>query len=143
MTTPPPSPLHILLVEQDEAIRELISTLLQAHGHTVGTAHDGASALRQVAIQAPQAVFTSLVFSDMDGFALCRRLRALPATSASLIVALTGYSESGIQERVAQAGFDSYMLKPVSVLTLLSSLESFGARHAAAQDSGPPDSLAA
>ena len=143
MTTHSPSPLHILLVEQDEAIRELISTLLQAHGHTVGMAHDGASALQQVAIQTPHAVFASLVFADMDGFALCRRLRALPATSASLIVALTGYSESGIQERVAQAGFDSYLLKPVSVLTLLSSLESFSARRAAAQDSGQLISMAA
>lgn len=125
------TPLHILLVEQDDSILELFSTLLHENGHVVSIARGGLEALHQVSIAAPHAVFSSLVFGDIDGFELCRRLRANPGTADSLVVALTGYSQPGIQEQVAQAGFDSYLLKPVSVHTLLGLIESFATdRHA-------------
>jgi len=119
MSTSAHVPFHVLLVEQDESILELFSALLCAQGYVVSTAKGGLEALARAAIAPPHAVFSSLVFNDIDGFELCRRLRALPHTADSLIVALTGYSQQGIQEKVSGAGFDSYLLKPVSVHTLL------------------------
>ncbi|MFC0252681.1 response regulator [Massilia consociata] len=128
---------HVLLVEQDGSIRDLFSTLLTTHGYSVSTAGGGEEALEQAALRPPHAVFSSLVFSDMDGFELCRRLRSQAPSSPGLVVALTGYSESGIREKVLQAGFDSYLLKPVSVHTLLELLAS----HRPA--SGSPGSVGA
>jgi two-component system CheB/CheR fusion protein len=119
--------LHVLLVEQDDSILELFSTLLCGSGYIVSTARTGMEALDLASDAAPHAVFSSLVFDDIDGFELCRRLRAAPGTADSLIVALTGYSQPGIQQQVAQAGFDSYLLKPVSVHTLLGLIESYAA----------------
>lgn len=130
------SPVHVLLVEQDDSILELFSMLLCANGYVVSTARAGLEALDLVAETAPHIVLTSLVFGDIDGFELCRRLRAMPATSDSLIVALTGYSQAGVAERVLAAGFDHYLLKPVSLHTLLEMIAS----HAARQASAHPDS---
>jgi CheY-like chemotaxis protein len=59
----------------------------------------------------------------MGGFELCRRLRAMPGTSHSLIVALTRYSEYGIEKSVKDAGFDHYPLKPVSIEVIISLLD--------------------
>lgn len=119
------SPVHVLLVEQDDSILELFSTLLCANGYVVSTARGGLEALDLVSIAAPHIVFTSLVFDDIDGFELCRRLRSRPQTSTSLVVALTGYSQAGIKEKVHEAGFDHYLLKPVSIHVLLSLIESY------------------
>lgn len=124
---------HVLLVEQDASILELFSTLLSAQGHLVSTANGGIEALAQAARAAPDLVFSSLVFSDIDGFELCGRLRALPGMADSLIVALTGYSRPGIQEKVLDAGFDSYLLKPVSVHTLLELVAAHMARRVPAR----------
>lgn len=73
----------------------------------------------------------------MDGFELCQRLRAAPATSHSLIVALIGYSEDGIEAKVKEAGFDRYLLKPVSIELIISLLDDLAKRlHANATASG-------
>lgn len=115
--------MHILLVEQDDDIRSLFTTFLSEHGHSVSAAREPVEALELVTSTAPDAVISSLVFLGMDGFELCRRLRALPITSRSLIVALTGYSENGIEERAREAGFDRYLLKPVSIQEVLMMLD--------------------
>lgn len=85
----------------------------------------------------PNTIFTSLVFADMGGIELCRRLRAMPGTSHSLIVAPTGYSENGIEKRVKDAGFDHYLLKPVSLEVIISLLDALAKRlHADAAAGG-------
>jgi CheY-like chemotaxis protein len=99
-----------------------------ARGYVVSAARGAIEALRIVGSASPDAIFSSLVFDDMDGFELCRHLRAMPGSATSLIVALTGYSEPGIQARAAQAGFDFYLLKPVSVHNMLALLRSFEQR---------------
>jgi CheY-like chemotaxis protein len=115
---------HVLLVEQDVSIRDMFSALLTMHGYSVSAAGAGKEALGMAAQHPPYAVFSSLVFDDMDGFELCRRLHLQARAPIGLMVALTGYSESGIRDKVLKAGFDSYMLKPVSVHTLLDLLNS-------------------
>lgn len=70
-------------------------------------------AIDHVEQKVPDIIFSSLVFGDMNGFELCRRLRSMPETSTSTIVALTGYFEPHIEKDAAAAGFDHYLLKPV------------------------------
>lgn len=125
-----------MLVEQDHAIRDLMITLLQGQCYTVSAVSGARAALENAAKQTPDAVFSSLVFSDFDGFVLCRRLRALAGTAQALIVAVTGYAEAGIRQRAHAAGFDAYLLKPVSVHTLLDLLASFKTRRVLARVAG-------
>lgn len=122
------SQLHVLVVERDKAVRSFLSTLLTAYGVSVSVVAEASNALALAEAKPPHAIFTSLAFADMGGFELCRRLRAMPGTSDSLIVALTGYSENGIEKRVKDAGFDHYLLKPVSLEVIVSLLDDLAKR---------------
>jgi len=117
------APVHILLIEQDDEVRKLFITLFKGAECTVSAACEPVEALDMVKQQVPDVVFSSIVFKDMDGFELCRRLRAMPETASTMIVALTGHSENAIEEKIAVAGFDKYLLKPVSIYVLLSLLD--------------------
>lgn len=117
-TTPSP---HVLLVEEDDEVRDIYATLFASQGFTVSAARRASEAIDHAG-RAPDAVFSSLVFRDMSGFDLCRRLREMPGTANSLIVAVTGYSETGIEDKVTEAGFDAYLLKPVKLQALLALL---------------------
>lgn len=119
----PSAPLHILLVEQDEEIRSLFTAFFISHGHTVSDTGRAIEALDHVEQKAPDVIFSSLVFSDMNGADLCRRLRSMHQTSTSLIVALTGYAESHIEKALTDAGFDHYLLKPVQLQVVLDLVE--------------------
>lgn len=101
----------------------MLTALLVGEGYDVSVTHDPKSALDIARLRAPDAVFSSLVFHDMHGFQLCRQLRAWPETASKLIVALTGFAAIGVEEAVAEAGFDKYLLKPVNLEVLLSLLD--------------------
>ena len=128
MTLTSVSQLHVLVVERNNEVRALLTTLLTAYGVSVSTAAEASDALALAEAKSPHAVFTSIVFADMDGFELCHRLRAASATSHSLIVALTGYSEDGIEAKVKKAGFDRYLLKPVTIEVIISLLDDLAKR---------------
>ena len=116
-------PLHVLLVERDEDIRSLLEMLFVGQGYTVSCAREPAEALELVKTMVPDAIFSSLVFAGMNGFELCRHLRAMPETATKFIVALTGFTADGVEETILDAGFDRYLLKPVNMLFLLSLLD--------------------
>lgn len=131
------SQLQVLVVERDKAVRSLLTTLLTAYGVSVSVVAQASDALALAEAKPPNAIFTSLVFADMDGFELCQRLRTAPTTPHSLIVALTGYSEDGIEDRVKDAGFDRYLLKPVSIEVIISLLDDLAKRlHSVAAAGG-------
>lgn len=115
-------PRNILIVESDREVRELFETLLVNAGYDVSTASTPTAALVMAKSRVPDAIFSSLVFREMNGFELCRAFRAMPETANKVIVALTGYSASGVEATVLDAGFDMYMLKPVHIDTLVSLL---------------------
>ena len=116
-------PLQLLIVEKDDDVRNILEMLFVSEGYTVSCARDPAEALELVLTKVPDVIFSSLVFTDIHGFELCRQLRALPKTSGKLIVALTGYSGEDIEKEILDAGFDKYLPKPVSLEVLLSLLK--------------------
>ncbi|WP_305825634.1 response regulator [Massilia brevitalea] len=116
-------PLHVLIVETDEDIRELLETLFVSQGCTVSCASGPFEALELAKSNVPDAIFTELIFPDINGFELCRRLRAMPEIATKFIVALTGFTATGVEETILDAGFDRYLLKPVNLQFLLSLLE--------------------
>lgn len=118
-------PLHILLVDDDEGARNLLEGFFVEQGCSVSSARGPAEALEIVKSMVPDAIFSSLVFSGINGFELCRELRGMPATASKFIAALTELSIDGVEEIVLNAGFDRCLLKPVDSQLLLSLVNGF------------------
>ena len=106
---------HLLVVDDNEDTRNVLATMLEAHGATVTTAASVADARASLAHRVPDVLITDLAMPVEDGFGLldyCRhhedlRLRSLP------ILALTAYGGQQAHDRVVAAGFDAYLAKPV------------------------------
>lgn len=105
----------VLVVDDNEDTRQVLATMLEAHGAAVVTAASVADARAALAAALPDVLITDLAMPVEDGFGLldyCRhhgdaRLQALP------ILALTAYGGQQAQDRVIAAGFDAYLAKPV------------------------------
>jgi CheY-like chemotaxis protein len=106
-------PMRLLLVDDNEDSLELLSTILTARGHVVGTAFDGPSALRFAQDFLPQIALLNIGLPVMDGYELGRRLR--DAHQALRVIALTGYGNASAFTRSREAGFDAHLVKPVEV----------------------------
>lgn len=117
--------MRILVVDDDLEVAAILREVLEEEGHTVSVAHDGESALTLALKTKPEVAFLDFGLPDMDGVALAGRLRANPATAGIRLIALTGSEESA---RAAAAGFERFLLKPVSLDALLSALEGRPAR---------------
>lgn len=116
-------PLHVLIVDRDEDTCGTLKGFFVSQGYTVSCAREPVEALELVKSEVPDAVFSSLVFTSMHGFDFCRRLRALPDTAKSFIVAITVLSSDSVEETILDAGFDRYLLKPINLVFLRSLLE--------------------
>ncbi len=112
----------VLLVDDDPVLLEVLSTVLDLEEFTVVTADDGEQALAAVARHQPQVVVCDVAMPGIDGFEVCRRLKADPATSPLPVVLLAAHG--GPQERQAglDAGCDAYLTKPFSPLELIQRL---------------------
>jgi len=119
------SDTRILLVERDDEIRNLFEMFLSWQGYSVFAAREPGEALETIYSTSPHVIFSSLVFCDMDGFNFCRKLRTLPQTKDALIVALTGYFETDVEQRTLDAGFDKFLLKPISIHDMVSLIEEY------------------
>jgi PAS domain S-box-containing protein len=109
------SPFQLMVVDDNPDITNTFSSLLQTFGHIVSVEHNGQRALEQARLHAPQMLFLDVGLPDMDGYELARRLRAMPETAHSVLVAVTGYGQPQDKALATQAGFDHYLVKPVQV----------------------------
>ena len=134
--TPCPPPLmlapdsgkpSILLIEDNDDGRDMMATMLAAHGFPVFQAADGLQGVRQAGACHPDAALIDIGLPGIDGYEVARRLRADPATSAIRLIALTGYGLLEDQRRVFDAGFDQHLVKPVAIERLLEALASLSA----------------
>lgn len=103
---------RILVVDDDPTALRLIGYSLQQEGYDVVTATGGQDGLSQARQQVPDLVVLDVMMPDLDGFEVCRRLRADPATSRLPIIMLTAKGQ--VSDRVAgfRAGADDYVVKP-------------------------------
>ena len=109
-----PTPREILVVDDDDNNRFVLSGLLDMMGHRATEATDGTQALVLLAQQQIDVVLTDLQMPDMNGIELVRRIRALPGGNATVpVVAITADVSAGIVERCVQVGMDGYVSKPV------------------------------
>jgi len=112
----------VLLIEDNEDGREMMATMLAAHGYPVYQAADGLQGVSQAHACRPDAALVDIGLPGIDGYEVARRLRADPATRTIRLIAVTGYGLPDDQRRVMGAGFDQHLVKPVQIERLLEAL---------------------
>jgi CheY-like chemotaxis protein len=114
---------HVLLIEDNDDGRDMMSMMLEAQHYTVATAVDGYDGLRQAAAARPDVALVDIGLPGIDGYEVARRMRANPATSTVRLIALTGYGQESDRARAIEAGFDAHLVKPVDMGRLMEVLE--------------------
>jgi len=98
---------------------------LSFDGHEVHTASDGEAGLAKAIEWRPDVVLLDIGLPGMDGYEVARRLRENTATSATHLVALTGYGQPEDERRAYDSGFDIHLTKPVDPVRLGELLQAF------------------
>ena len=121
MDEAPPRPIpryRILVVEDNADARETLRLLLELDGHQVELAPDGPTGLELALRTRPDVALIDLGLPGIDGYDLARRVRAEPGGTDIRLIAITGYSQPHDRRRASEAGFDSFLVKPVNRRTL-------------------------
>jgi CheY-like chemotaxis protein len=114
---------RILLVEDNEMNRDMLSRRLQKRGFEVIMAEDGAQALTLASTASPDLVLMDVGLPDIDGWTVTRRLKEDASTAGIPIIALTAHALASDRERAFQAGCDDYETKPVELPSLIAKIE--------------------
>ena len=117
----------ILLVEDNEMNRDMLSRRLQKKGYDVVMAVDGEQGVAMVEAQAPALVLMDMSLPGLDGWEATRRLKAA-ATRAIPVIALTAHAMAGDREKALAAGCDDFDIKPIELERLLAKMEALLAR---------------
>ncbi|HET7163336.1 MAG TPA: response regulator [Rhodanobacteraceae bacterium] len=107
--------MKILLVEDNEMNRDMLSRRLQRRGHEVLIAADGAEALRVAGEEQPELVLMDLSLPVMDGWEATGRMKADPQTASIPIIALTAHAMGADRARALAAGCDDFDTKPIDM----------------------------
>ena len=109
----------ILLVEDNEMNRDMLSRRLQRRGYEVLTAVDGESGLARARSDAPALVLMDMSLPGLDGWEATRQIKADPATRAIPVIALTAHAMAGDREKALAVGCDDFDIKPIDLDRLL------------------------
>ena len=108
-----------MIADDFHDIADSLSILLQSMGHTVALAYDGKEALRLAQALQPEVVPLDIGMPDIDGYEVCRRIRAQPWGGEMLRVAQTGWGQEGDRRKSAEVGFDHQLVKPTDPTALV------------------------
>jgi CheY-like chemotaxis protein len=103
---------RVLVVDDDDVIRQLITVNLELEGFDVTTAVDGQDCLDQVARVQPDVVTLDIMMPRLDGWEAAARLRANPETAGIKVVLLSARAQEADLERGSRLGVDAYLTKP-------------------------------
>lgn len=121
----------ILLVEDNEMNRDMLSRRLEKRGYEVIIAVDGQQGVTLARAEAPALIVMDMSLPVLDGWEATRQLKAAPATRAIPIIALTAHAMAGDRERAMEAGADDFDTKPVELPRLIEKIEVLLAGRAA------------
>ncbi|MFQ5594003.1 MAG: response regulator [Anaerolineae bacterium] len=113
----------VLLVEDNEINRDMLTRRLLRKGYQVVTAIDGEAGLAMARSEAPDLILMDLSLPGLDGWEATRRLKAAPETRPIPIIALTAHAMAGDREKALEAGCDDYDTKPIELPRLLTKME--------------------
>jgi CheY-like chemotaxis protein len=109
----------ILLVEDNEMNRDMLSRRLERRGHQVLTAVDGEQGVAMAKSERPDLILMDMSLPVLDGWEAARRIKTDAETQAIPIIALTAHAMVGDREKAIEAGCDDYDTKPVEFQRLL------------------------
>jgi two-component system, cell cycle response regulator DivK len=113
----------ILLVEDNEMNRDMLSRRLVRRGYEVAIAVDGEQGIAMAASEAPALILMDMSLPGVDGWEATRQIKAAPATQAIPVIALTAHAMEGDREKALSAGVDDFDTKPVELERLLGKIE--------------------
>ena len=119
---------RILLVEDNELNRDMLSRRLLRRGHEVVMAFDGSHALSTAASTRPALILMDMSLPVMDGWEATRRLKAHPELGTIPVIALTAHAMEGDRQRALDAGCDDFDTKPIDLARLLGKIDALLAR---------------
>jgi PAS domain S-box-containing protein len=109
---------RVLVVDDNRDAADSLAALIELLGHQATVLHDGRDALTVAVSHAPDLILLDIGLPGMDGYEVARRLRAARETANIRLVACTGYGREDDVRRIEEAGFDGYLVKPVSAAQL-------------------------
>jgi two-component system alkaline phosphatase synthesis response regulator PhoP len=120
---------NILIVDDEEDIREFLAYNLQKDGFNVYTAENGSKAIKLAEEILPELIILDVMMPEMDGVETCEQLREIPSLNNTIIAFLTARSEDYSQIAGFDAGADDYITKPVRPKVLVSRIKALLKRH--------------
>ena len=118
----------ILIVEDNEMDRDMLSRRLARRGYEIVMAVDGAEGIATAQTIRPDLILMDMSLPVVDGWQATRRLKADAATRAIPVIGLTAHAMAGDREKVIEAGCDDYDTKPVELPRLLQKIEALLSR---------------
>ncbi len=118
----------ILLVEDNEMNRDMLSRRLQRRGVEVGMAVDGQEGIDLAPSAAPDLILMDVSLPVVDGWEATRRIKSAPGTKGLPVIALTAHAMSGDRDKAIQAGCDDYDTKPIELPRLLAKIDALLAK---------------
>ena len=116
--------LKILLVEDNEMNRDMLSRRLVRKGYSVIIAIDGQAGINMATSESPDLILMDLSLPVIDGWEATRQIKANPATQSIPVIALTAHAMAGDEQKALEAGCDDYDTKPVDLKRLLGKIDS-------------------
>lgn len=116
------SPLEVVLVEDNDDVRNTLQELLRALGHSTAVAADGETGAKLIVATAPDVAFVDLDLPGIDGFEVAAKVRNDLETKRVRLIAVSGFGQDSDRRRVYKAGFDAHLVKPVDMQTLVNIL---------------------
>jgi CheY-like chemotaxis protein len=126
----------ILLVEDNEMNRDMLSRRLIRKGYEVTLAVDGESGVEMATRDHPDIILMDMSLPVLDGWEATRRLKAAVATRDVPIIALTAHAMSSDRDKALEAGCDEYDTKPIDLTRLLGKIETLLSNAAAPRTAG-------
>jgi len=121
----------ILLVEDNEMNRDMLSRRLQKQGYEVVMAVDGEEGVAKAQSEAPALILMDMSLPGIDGWEATRRLKAAPQTQKIPVIALTAHAMTDDRAKALAAGCDDFDTKPVELSRLLSKIQTLLGKDAA------------
>lgn len=113
----------VLLIEDNEQNRYLLTFLLEQHRYAVVSVADGMRGIEAAKSFVPDVILLDIQLPTMDGYAVARELRHNPSLRDTPIVAVTSYAMPGDRERALESGCTGYIEKPIDPATFVSEME--------------------
>ncbi|HEY1173571.1 MAG TPA: response regulator [Verrucomicrobiae bacterium] len=122
----------ILLVEDNEMNRDMLSRRLERRGYAVVMAVDGNEGVAKAQSENPDLILMDMSLPVLDGWEATKLIKSFPVTSKIPVIALTAHAMAGDREKALEAGCDDYDTKPIELPRLLEKVEALLKKHGAA-----------